>query len=258
MGSWGPALFSDDLARDVRDTYRELIEDGIADDDATRRVIERYASVTDDPDEGPVFWLALAHTQSKVGRLDPAVRARALAILDHGAGLHLWQDDARLLSRRKAALEKVRAQLTGPQPERKKLRPPPRHVTDLSAGDVLAYRAGDGYALFRVARISESRVAVAPVLVRLRFSGEELPDPRRLRRLRDVRLDGPRGAYLPGYLSCCLAMTIKKVDYSDAGFRTIGRIDTARRGDAERAPGSYVDWRALARSLDEAAGASAP
>jgi len=250
MGSWGPALFSDDLACDVRDLYREMIEDGVADEDATRQVVERFAEITDDPDEGPVFWLALAATQSKVGRLTPELRDRALAIIDEGRGLHLWEDDAKLLQRRKAALAKVRDQLAGPQPARRKLRPPARHVTDLEPGDVLGYRTRDTWALFRVARVSESRVAVAPVLVRLAYDGAEPPKPARLARLRDR----PKAKFLPGFRTTCLAMTIKKVTYADAGFTKLGRIERPRRGDAGVDPRSYVDWTALARSLDEADG----
>ncbi|MET8984804.1 hypothetical protein ABZW49_05105 [Nonomuraea wenchangensis] len=94
MAAWGPALFSDDLACDVRDDYRRLIEDGVPD-----------------------------------------------------------AEGAKVLARREAALLKARAQLTGPQPARRRLRPPWRHVTDLSPGAVLAYRVPSGdVALLRVVR----------------------------------------------------------------------------------------------------------
>ncbi len=258
MGAWGPALFSDDLACDVRDLYRELIEDEVADDEAIRQVIVRFAEITDDPDEGPVFWLALAHTSSKVGRLTPELLDRAVAIIDEEQGLRLWREDAKLLKRRKAALAKVRAQLTGPQPEPKKLRPPSRHITDLAPGDVLAYRTGDRYVLFRVARVSESRVAVAPILVRLKYDAAALPQPERLGKLRDLRFSGPTGRYRPGYMTTCLAMTIRKVTYGDAGFIKIGHTDRPRKGDADREPRSYVDWAALARSLDHQASGAGP
>ena len=250
MGSWGPALFSDDLACDVRDAYRELIEDGVEDADAVAGVVSRFSEIFEDPDERPVFWLALAHTMSKVGRLTDEVRDRALTVIDDGLGLDLWQDDPRLLRRRQAALAKVRAQLTGPQPPRKKLRPPARHVTDLEPGDVLGYLAGDAFALYRVARISESRVAVAPVLIRLDFSGRQPPQADRLDRIPDVQLRRLGATFQPGYRTSCLAMTIRKVTWTDAGFVRLGRIARQRRGDAEVAPASYVDWAALARNLD--------
>ncbi|GAA1748446.1 hypothetical protein [Nonomuraea bangladeshensis] len=154
MGAWGPGLFSDDLACDVRDEYRELIEDGATDEEARRRVVESYSEALDDPGEAPVFWLALAVTESKLGRLDPVVRDRALGIIERGEALAGWEAaGAKALARREAALLKARAQLTGPQPARRRLRPPWRHVTDLSAGAVLAYRVPSGdVALLRVVR----------------------------------------------------------------------------------------------------------
>jgi hypothetical protein len=39
MGSWGPALFSDDTACDVRDMYKDLIADGVDDAEATQPVV---------------------------------------------------------------------------------------------------------------------------------------------------------------------------------------------------------------------------
>jgi hypothetical protein len=32
VGTWGPGIFSDDTAADVRGDYRELVEDGVPDD----------------------------------------------------------------------------------------------------------------------------------------------------------------------------------------------------------------------------------
>ena len=39
---WGTDLFSDDLACDIRDHYRELLEDGIEDVAATRLILEKF------------------------------------------------------------------------------------------------------------------------------------------------------------------------------------------------------------------------
>jgi len=92
MGSWDPGLFSDDLACDVRDDYRALIEDELDDDAATRQILTSHAELIDDPDDGPVVWLALAVTQSRIGRLDPAVAQRALSVISSGEGLARWSE----------------------------------------------------------------------------------------------------------------------------------------------------------------------
>lgn len=58
MGSWGTALFSDDVAQDVREEYKRLLEDGLDGAAAAERIIAEWKETIDAPDEGPVFWLA--------------------------------------------------------------------------------------------------------------------------------------------------------------------------------------------------------
>jgi hypothetical protein len=68
MGAWGPGIFSDDTAADIRGDYRELLEDQVPDSEAMRRVIEAYRHL--DADEEHILWLALAAAQFQLGRLD--------------------------------------------------------------------------------------------------------------------------------------------------------------------------------------------
>ena len=69
MDAWGTALFSDDTARDVRESYMELVGDGLTGEEATKALIGEWSASLNDPDESPVFWLALAATQWRCGRL---------------------------------------------------------------------------------------------------------------------------------------------------------------------------------------------
>jgi len=106
VGAWGPAIFSDDLACDIRDDYRELLEDQVPDDEATRRVIDSYRDLDDD-DEMHLLWLALAAAQSQLGRLTEEVKTRALDVIDTGRDLRLWEEtgDQGLAERRAAFSE---------------------------------------------------------------------------------------------------------------------------------------------------------
>src|SRR5687768_16684348 len=85
MGTWGTGIFDDDAAADVRDDWREAVLEGLSSEDATARLVGAYSELIDDPEEGPVFWIALAAAQHRMGRLLPAVRDRALALIDAGA-----------------------------------------------------------------------------------------------------------------------------------------------------------------------------
>jgi len=227
VGAWGFALFSDDTALDVRDTYHALLESEppeIEDSDATRQMLARFEDELADPDDGPVVWLALAAVQSKFGRLDPSVADRALRILDNREGLARWEEDgAKSVARRIAALEKVRAQLTGPQPPRRKL-PVPRRTT-LQPGDVLSYQYPDGrHVLARVARIWRN----LPVCALLDFAGRQVPAIDDIATMPDflwVDRYSPHGRVIP-----FTGRVHKGVDYAQAGFTLIGNIGP-RPGD---------------------------
>jgi hypothetical protein len=140
VGAWGTGLFSDDTACDVRDIYTELITDGADDADATQQVLSQFAPEPDD-DDAVIVWVALALTQRRLGRLDPAVADRAVTLIDTGGDLWRWEEEGpKKVAQRRAALAKARAQLTRPQPPRRTLRHP---TTTLAAGDVLAYPTRD-------------------------------------------------------------------------------------------------------------------
>lgn len=91
MGAWGTGIFSSDLATDVRSELREQIEDGTAIDVATAGIIARYQVASIDPDEAIAFWTALAAAQAQLGLLQPEVRDRAIAMIDAGGDLHLFE-----------------------------------------------------------------------------------------------------------------------------------------------------------------------
>src|ERR1700722_11442496 len=104
MGAWGTAIFSDDVACDVRDSYRQLVTDGLTGPAATKRLLLEWKEVLADEDDGPLFWLALAATQWQFGRLEARVKARALKIIANGSSLGRWsaEGEARFLRQRKA------------------------------------------------------------------------------------------------------------------------------------------------------------
>lgn len=250
MGAWGPAVFSDDTASDIRGEYRELLEDQVPDDEATRRVIDAHRHL--DADEEHVLWLALAATQSQLGRLDEQVKARALEVIDTGRGLELWeQAGAKELARRKAALAKLREQLTGPQPARKTVRRPWRHATELAPGDILSFTASNGeMTLLRVARIDDQRVGAAPILEWLDWRGRELPSQAVLSRLNArvgeaPALGGPRRP-----ATYRVARHRKKApDWADSGFLLVARVRPRRR-DRKAQAWVYLEWTGLAKTLE--------
>ena len=144
MGAWGTAIFSDDTAADTRDAFTDFVAEGLSADDATARLVAESADILADEEEANVFWLAIAGTQWKLGRLIDSVRDRALKIIDSGADLRRWQDNRTSeINQRKKHLAKLREQLLAPQPKQKKLKPFKKSATDFRPGDVAVFRLDD-------------------------------------------------------------------------------------------------------------------
>ena len=117
MGTWGTGLYSDDFAADLRGDFRDLLGEGLAGSAAVDQLMSDYADSLADPDEEPVFWLALADISWKLGRMDERVRENALRIIDEGRDLARWESP-RDRTKREAVLAKLRAQLLPSRPRK--------------------------------------------------------------------------------------------------------------------------------------------
>jgi len=81
-GVIGAAFSRTDDACDVRDDYKHFLAEAQSDAQATDAIAIQYGGSFDDLAATTAFWLALALTQWKMGRLDPRVKAAALRIID--------------------------------------------------------------------------------------------------------------------------------------------------------------------------------
>ena len=141
MSAWGTALFSDDFAKDVRDDYVEKIILGKTNEEATEYVKQTSMPKEDDEDY-PVFWIALAVTQWKKGRLLDDVRQKALEVLDSGGDLERWLEEGpEKYEKRKKVLADAKELLLSPMPPAKKLTVPAYLTsTPWKIGDVISYK----------------------------------------------------------------------------------------------------------------------
>jgi hypothetical protein len=156
MGTWGTAIFSDDTASDVRGEFRELISEGLFAEQATEKLVTQYAPSLDDPDDEPPFWLGLAVTQWRCGRLLERVKAKALDIIDTGIDLKRWSGDAK----RRAVLETTRAQLLSPPPPPTRIRKRYQENNDWEVGELISYQTPRGkYAVLRILVMPRDRPA---------------------------------------------------------------------------------------------------
>lgn len=253
MGAWGAGVFANDTAADIRSAYREALEDELPDDAARQRVLEQFSYLLVGDDTAGEFWIALAAAQSQVGRLDAVVRDAGLTAIDRGDGLDVWVEAGTTeLARRQAALQKLRTQLTGPQPAPKRVRRAWRHVeTELTAGDVLSYTTADGrLVLFRVAGVRRSRYGDAPSLEWLDWSGPELPSVAVLSRL--VPHMVPASISMPRrpLIYSVTRFRRKDVTWRDCGFDLAARLPNWPSYD-DLPQNFSAGWRALALAADK-------
>ena len=123
MGTWGTGLYEDDIALDVRDEFKNLLRSGVTAEEATAELLVSFSGATDDNDDGPIFWFALADTQWDMVCLLPQVKKEALRRLDKGGDLARWQEeDSTLATARKKVLDELQQKLNSPSPLKKKAR----------------------------------------------------------------------------------------------------------------------------------------
>jgi hypothetical protein len=89
VGAWGPGVYQNDDALDLRDRWRALRSVGFDAGDVGRRLVDEMG-LGDDPDQA-ASWLALADLLRSAGRLAGEVRKRALRITRDGVDLQRWE-----------------------------------------------------------------------------------------------------------------------------------------------------------------------
>ncbi len=169
MGAWGPGIYSDDLALDIKREYNVLLSIG---EDASlieNKLISYYSDIlgSEDPD-GEVFWFALALCEWEKGRLSSYVKDKAIASLESGRDLARWDvpgnRDAYL--KRKKALDVLRQTIISPMPDIKTIKKPTLRHCPWQVGSLLAYRIVSNvnlignpcynkYVLLRIVRIDK-------------------------------------------------------------------------------------------------------
>lgn len=175
MGAWGPAIYSDDLACDIRDDFKELIGDGYDSDHATKTLENENQDSLNDSDENSVFWFALADTQWKTGRLIDRVLEKTLEIIKSGADLERWKEDPKTFKKRKAAIAKLKEQLLTVQPKEKRIPKVYREESTFNVGDIFSYQNKlESKVLFRVIGIHQDKGGRFPVCELLDWFEKEL------------------------------------------------------------------------------------
>ena len=260
MGAWGPGIFSDDLAADVRDAWREEILAGAEAEQASDALVARYDGQLIGDAEETVFWAALAAAQMETGRLQPAVRERALAVIEAGGDLELWDESGQRAARERV-VRRLATRLRGPQPRPKKLRGPRRGPDPgVEVGDIVRLWNSDRTrsALFAVFGVHEYRRQRWPWLLGLFWDGGELPGPAALARLpylSEVDLSAFDGDEPPEYMPVAIphVVTVMCSRRGEELRPEVGEVvarGVTRAEDWDQPLDKMTTWRGVTALLD--------
>ncbi|MGA9452935.1 MAG: hypothetical protein WBW41_16515 [Verrucomicrobiia bacterium] len=145
MGTWCTSILGDDFASDMYGEFIDAYHDGKELKTIRHELESKNKSEINDPDEGPIFWLAVAKAQWDCGSLDSDVLAKVGEIVNQELGLDRWREGAaRDLEKRKKVLSEFYAKLQTPNPKPKKRKKPRFIPAIFEAGDCLALNLSSG------------------------------------------------------------------------------------------------------------------
>jgi hypothetical protein len=192
MGIWGTALFSDDLASDLRAEFRDLIGEGLTTAAAVNRLKAEYKSSLRDPDEESVFWLALADTGWRLGRLDEEVLQNAVRVIESGQDLARWENAAER-KKREQILAKLQTRLRSAPPSPKRIAKTIKSANEWQKGEVIGFRLLSGrWVLLRVIGHHEDRGGKSAVCELLNWIGESISSAPAVEKMSIRKESGPR------------------------------------------------------------------
>lgn len=114
MGTWGPAIKSNDTSSDVYEDFYEMYNSGEQPADITKKLSKDYESTISNPDDCNNFWFALALAQWETKSLDPELHEKVNSLIESGKDLAIWEElgaEKSELKKRAIALDKFTVKL---------------------------------------------------------------------------------------------------------------------------------------------------
>lgn len=147
MSTWSTGVYDSDTSSEVKDFYRECLQNQMDSLEAENAVIQRFFSELSDEDDRIQVILALANMEWDYGRLSDKIRDEALQIINDGADVLQWNEvDERFGKKRNAVLTRLKDKLSSQQPKEKKVRRPTVFQCSWNIGDVYAVQMKSEYA----------------------------------------------------------------------------------------------------------------
>ncbi len=142
MGTWGTGLYQNDVSEDVKGDYIAKLRAGKSDEEALQEILQEYKEESEDIDCKYDFYLGLADTLWKKGRLTKEIKARALELIEEDKISQRWESEKNRKEREKV-LNKLKEKINGQMPERKRVSVHKPYVLGWEEGDVYTFQIKD-------------------------------------------------------------------------------------------------------------------
>lgn len=151
MGTWGPGLYENDFAADLRESVALVCKTPFDGNRITDILLQMHQIIPGSEDEN-VFWLVLADQFERRGIACPWVVSMAQSIIDQGIDLAYFEQqgtDKDFLNKRKRTLAKLSMKLKAPRTTKRKQLPkkPPDLIFEV--GQVFSFPTMKGLACHR-------------------------------------------------------------------------------------------------------------
>lgn len=257
MGAWGTGLYQDDVTCDVRNDYLNRLRIGYSNVEATKEVIKRNIDFIDDEEDGPLFWLALADTQWKYGRLLSEVKEQAIKCIEEGKDLKRWEENKSQYKKRKKVLEELKEKLSSPQPEEKKVKKLILHKAAWKVGDVLLYQIKNEkfreskwyhkYVVFKVIGIAKTNIGSLPkeysneqnIVGLCNWVGDCIPNFDKIKKLDFIQRKNTFGKSV----DVLCTFTFKEKDLKFLNFKLIIEDSTFKKNSQDIMDGTGIVWK---------------
>lgn len=122
MGTWGPAVKSNDTASDIYATFFDLYNEGQEPTQISNQLIQDNQEITKDYEDSNNFWFSLALALWETKNLNEEIFQKVKFIIESGHDLEVWRKldaEESQIKKRKIALDKFLEKISGEKPKAK-------------------------------------------------------------------------------------------------------------------------------------------
>lgn len=147
MGTWGPAISSNDVYEDVYREFMDLYDEGLESEEISKRVIDNNSELINSYEDENNFWFALAMAQWQCRSLDPELYQQVKQIVETSKDIKLWEElgaTPKEIQKRKKVLTSFIEKLSTPKEKARRRRKKVLRDSIFQKGDCLIFKLENG------------------------------------------------------------------------------------------------------------------